>query len=139
LEKDIKEFYGIKKNNVGITRHPLDSGKVLDVFPNPGEVKVQLECPEFTCKCPRTGQPDFAFFTIAYRPDQRCVETESLKYYVNSFRDENHFHEEVTWLIARDLVDALQPLELELEGEFNVRGGIYPTIKVSYTKEGGWS
>ncbi len=105
--------------------------KLLDSFPNahPGRnYEIKFHCPEFTCVCPKTGQPDFASFRIRYVPDQKCVELKSLKLYLWSFRSVGAFHEKVTNTICDDLVALLQPRFLEIEGEFNVRGGIYTTV-----------
>jgi len=109
----------------------------LETFPNqhPGrQYTVTLECPEFTCVCPVTGQPDFAVITIRYIPDQRIVESKSLKLYLWSFRDEGTFHEHVTNQILDDLVEALDPLYCHVTGSFNVRGGISITVDAEYEK-----
>jgi len=84
--------------------------------------------PEFTCLCPKTGQPDFATLKLEYVPDQRCVELKSLKLYIWSFREEGAFHEAVTNRILDDLVRATQPRFMRLTADFNVRGGIYTTV-----------
>ena len=105
--------------------------KLLDSFPNPHpgrNYEIKFHCPEFTCVCPKTGQPDFASFKIRYVPDRKCVELKSLKLYLWSFRSVGAFHEKVTNTICDDLVALLQPRFLEIEGEFNVRGGIYTTV-----------
>jgi 7-cyano-7-deazaguanine reductase len=112
----------------------------LETFPNqhPGRrYTVTLVCPEFTCVCPATGQPDFATITIKYIPDQRIVESKSLKLYLWSFRDEGHFHEHVTNTILDDLVKALDPISCEVVGTFNVRGGISITVEAKYQKGEG--
>jgi len=112
----------------------------LETFPNqhPGRrYTVTLVCPEFTCVCPATGQPDFATITIKYIPDQRIVESKSLKLYLWSFRDEGHFHEHVTNTILDDLVKALDPISCEVVGAFNVRGGISITVEAKYQKDEG--
>ncbi len=109
----------------------------LETFPNrhPGRpYVVTLVCPEFTCLCAATGQPDFATMTIRYIPDQRIVESKSLKLYLWSFRDEGHFHEHVTNLILDDLVKALDPLKCEVTGAFSVRGGISITVDAKYER-----
>ncbi|MCB9915112.1 MAG: NADPH-dependent 7-cyano-7-deazaguanine reductase QueF [Planctomycetes bacterium] len=109
--------------------------KTLETFPNPHparEYEVRFECPEFTCLCPKTGQPDFATFRIRYVPDALCVELKSLKLYLWSFRDEGHFHEAVTGRILEDLVAALAPRRLTVEGDFMVRGGIHTVVEVSH-------
>ena len=97
--------------------------------PRPGrDYEIRFECPEFTCLCPRTGQPDFATLRVSYVPDELCVELKSFKLYLWSFRDEGHFHEDVTNRILDDLVAALAPRRLTIEGDFNVRGGIHTTV-----------
>src|SRR5690606_19588508 len=98
---------------------------------------VRIEVPEFTCLCPKTGQPDFAELRIEYVPDQHCVELKSLKLYVWSFRNEGAFHEDVTNRILDDLVRAIAPRFLRLTAEFNVRGGIYTTV-VAEHRQDGW-
>jgi len=110
----------------------------METFPNPNperDYNIHIECPEFTCLCPKTGQPDFADITLDYTPDALCVELKSLKQYIWSFRDEGHFHEQVTNLIANDLIALLNPRKLRLEARFNVRGGIYTTVTVEHTKQ----
>jgi 7-cyano-7-deazaguanine reductase len=105
--------------------------KQLETFPNPSpgrDYTIELECPEFTCLCPMTGQPDFATIRVAYVPDQLCVELKSLKLYLWSFRDEGTFHEAVTNRILDDLVAALQPRRITVEGDFRVRGGIHTVV-----------
>lgn len=109
----------------------------LETFPNqhPGRhYTVTLVCPEFTCVCPMTGQPDFATITIRYIPDQRIVESKSLKLYLWSYREEGVFHEQVTNLILDDLVEALQPISCHVTGAFSVRGGISITVDAAYEK-----
>ncbi|HZY45808.1 MAG TPA: preQ(1) synthase [Anaerolineae bacterium] len=111
----------------------------LETFPNkhPGRsYVVTLVCPEFTCLCAATGQPDFATITIKYIPDQRIVESKSLKMYLWSYRDEGHFHEHVTNLILDDLVKALDPIKCEVTGAFSVRGGIAITVEAKYERSG---
>jgi 7-cyano-7-deazaguanine reductase len=93
-----------------------------------------MECPEFTCVCPRTGQPDFATLRIRYVPAQLCVELKSLKLYLWSYRNEGAFHEAVTNQILDDLVEALQPKSMTVIGDFNVRGGIHTTINAEYRR-----
>jgi 7-cyano-7-deazaguanine reductase len=116
---------------------PTQPSKQLDTFPNPHpqrDYEVELTCPEFTCVCPMTGQPDFATFKISYVPDARCVELKSFKLYLWSFRDEGHFHEDVTNIILNDIVAAIDPRRITVEGEFNVRGGIRTVVRASHTK-----
>ncbi len=115
--------------------------RTLDTFPNPApqrDYTVRIEIPEFTCLCPKTGQPDFALMDLAYVPDGACVELKSLKLYIWSFRDEGAFHEAVTNSILDDIVAACQPRYARLSARFNVRGGTYPTITVEHRKV-GWA
>ena len=112
--------------------------KELDSFPNPNpsrDYEIYFECPEFTCLCPKTGQPDFATFRIKYVPDQACVELKSLKLYLWSFRDEGHFHEAVTNRILDDLVALTDPRSMEVEGDFLVRGGIRTVVTARHSKQ----
>ena len=105
--------------------------KTLETFDNPmpeRDYTIRIDIPEFTCLCPKTGQPDFATLHIEYVADQQCVELKSLKLYVWSFREEGHFHEKVTNMILDDLVQACQPRFMRLTGKFNVRGGIYTSV-----------
>ena len=114
-----------------------DPSRELETFPNQHPNRrytVTLESNEFTCVCPMTGQPDFATITIRYIPDQRIVESKSLKLYLWSFRDEGHFHEHVTNTILDDLVAALDPHFCEVIGKFNVRGGIAITVEARHEK-----
>lgn len=116
---------------------PTRPSKHLDTFSNPHperDYEVEFTCPEFTCVCPMTGQPDFATFTIMYVPDARCVELKSLKLYLWSFRDEGHFHEDVTNIILNDIIAAVDPRRLTIEGVFNVRGGIRTVVRASHAK-----
>jgi 7-cyano-7-deazaguanine reductase len=109
----------------------------LEAFPNQHPDRrytVTLVCPEFTCICPITGQPDFATITIRYIPDQRIVESKSLKLYLWSYRNEGTFHEHVTNQILEDLVEVLDPLYCHVTGAFNVRGGISITVDAEYEK-----
>ncbi|RMF84364.1 MAG: NADPH-dependent 7-cyano-7-deazaguanine reductase QueF [Nitrospinota bacterium] len=111
----------------------------LETFPNkhPGRrYTVTLVCPEFTCVCPLTGQPDFATITIRYIPDRRILESKSLKLYLWSYRNEGTFHEHVTNQILDDLVKALDPIYCQVVGAFNVRGGISITVEATYEREG---
>lgn len=114
--------------------------KELETFPNPHperDYTLHIRVPEFTCLCPKTGQPDFGIIHIAYVPDQHCVELKSLKMYMWSFRDEGAFHERVTNDMLNDLVGALQPRFMRVTAEFNVRGGIYTTV-VAEHRQPGW-
>lgn len=119
---------------------PAPSGDI-ETFPNPQtgrDYTIRMRLPEFTCLCPRTGQPDFATLDLEYVPEARCVELKSLKLYIWSFRDRGAFHEAVTNEIADRLVAALQPRFLRLTAQFNVRGGIYTTI-VAEHRQSGWN
>jgi 7-cyano-7-deazaguanine reductase len=110
--------------------------KTLDTFPNPRserDYEIRFRCPEFTCLCPKTGQPDFATLYIRYIPDQICIELKSLKLYLWSYRNEGTFHEAVTNQILDDLVTACKPRYMEVVGKFYVRGGIYTTVRIEYT------
>ena len=95
-----------------------------------------MEVPEFTCLCPKTGQPDFAVLTLDYIPDRLCVELKSLKLYVWSFRNEGHFHEDVTNRILDDLVKAVKPRFMRLTARFYVRGGIFTNVVAEHRKKG---
>ena len=113
----------------------LQPSKLLERFPNPEparDYEIAFDCPEFTCLCPLTGQPDFARIQIRYVPNRFCVESKSLKQYLWSFRDEGAFHEQVTNQIADDLVAAVGPRSLSVQGTFNVRGGIGATVTVTH-------
>tara|TARA_Y100001934_G_C12217499_1_gene709124 strand:- start:377 stop:730 length:354 start_codon:yes stop_codon:yes gene_type:complete len=110
--------------------------RALETFPNPKpdrDYEIIFECPEFTCVCPKTGQPDFANITIRYTPGPVCVELKSLKLYLWSFRDEGHFHEAVTNQILDDLVSTLSPKKMKIIGDFYVRGGIKTIVEASHT------
>ncbi|HEY4187418.1 MAG TPA: preQ(1) synthase [Polyangia bacterium] len=116
---------------------PTGPSKNLETFPNPAPERdyvIRFDCPEFTCLCPKTGQPDFARIQIEYVPDQLCVELKSWKLYLWSYRDEGAFHEAVTNRILDDLVAAIAPRKLRVEGAFNVRGGISTTIVATHEK-----
>jgi 7-cyano-7-deazaguanine reductase len=105
--------------------------KTLETFANPEpgrDYTIRMRIPEFTCLCPKTGQPDFATLDLEYVPDRTCVELKSLKLYVWSFRNEGAFHEAVTNRILDDLVRATQPRFMRLSADFGVRGGIYTTV-----------
>jgi len=118
----------------------MSPSKQLEVFPNPNpdrDYTIHIRIPEFTCLCPKTGQPDFATLYLDYVPDRLCVELKSLKLYIWSFRDEGSFHEAVTNRILEDLVTACAPRFMRLRAEFNVRGGIYTTVVVEH-RQPGW-
>ena len=117
---------------------PSQPSKKLESFPNPApgrEYEIAFDCPEFTCLCPLTGQPDFAHFRIRYVPDQKCVEPKSLKMYLWSYRNEGAFHEKVTNTILDDLVKVVQPLHMVVEGDWFVRGGIATKVTVTHDKK----
>lgn len=112
--------------------------KSLETFPNPHperNYEINFTCPEFTCVCPKTGQPDFATIHITYIPDKLCVELKSLKLYLWSYRNEGAFHEKVTNQILDDLLKAVKPRFMEVIGDFFVRGGIHTVVKVTHGKK----
>jgi 7-cyano-7-deazaguanine reductase len=116
---------------------PTKPSKTLETFPNPRperDYTVTFECPEFTCLCPLTGQPDFARIRIEYTPDQLCVELKSLKLYLWSYRDEGAFHEAVTNRILDDLASATRPRRMKVVGEFAVRGGITTLVTAELSR-----
>jgi 7-cyano-7-deazaguanine reductase len=109
--------------------------KQLQVFANPRpgrDYEVRFDCPEFTCLCPLTGQPDFATIRISYVPHDQCLELKALKLYLWSFRDEGGFHEKITNQIADDIIAAIAPKRLRVEGDFAVRGGIGTVVVVEH-------
>ena len=111
----------------------------LELFPNPQperDYTIRIRIPEFTCLCPKTGQPDFGTLLLEYIPDRQCVELKSLKMYVWSFRNEGAFHEAVTNEILGDLVKATQPRFMRLSAIFNVRGGIDTTVIAEHRADG---
>ena len=114
---------------------PSQPSRILEVFDNPNperDYEIEFDCPEFTCLCPLTGQPDFAHFRIVYVPGGKCVELKSLKLYLWSYRDEGAFHEKVTNRILTDLVAAVEPRWMEVRGEWFVRGGITTNVTVRH-------
>jgi 7-cyano-7-deazaguanine reductase len=113
--------------------------KALEIFPNPHPERdfvIHMQIPEFTCLCPKTGQPDFATLELHYIPDKACVELKSLKLYIWSFRNEGKFHEAVTNEILGDLVKATNPRFMRLTAKFFVRGGIFTTVEAEHRKKG---
>jgi 7-cyano-7-deazaguanine reductase len=111
--------------------------RTLDTFPNPKPgrpYEIAMACPEFTCVCPKTGQPDFATIRLRYVPNRTCVELKSLKLYLWSFRDEGTFHEAVTNRICDDIVKAISPRWIEVVGDFAVRGGIHTVVTARHGK-----
>ena len=118
---------------------PSKQSKLLESFPNPSprrDYLIRMQIPEFTCLCPRTGQPDFATLFLDYVPDRKCVELKSLKLYIGSFRNEGDFHEAVTNRICDDLVKLLSPRFLRLIARFFVRGGIFTSVVAEHRKKG---
>ena len=111
------------------------SSSTIETFPNPRperDFEIAMDCPEFTSVCPKTGLPDFGTIRITYVPDALCVELKSLKFYLTEFRNRGIFYEHVTNQILDDLVDALQPRQITVVGDFAVRGGIKTVVTVSY-------
>ncbi len=111
------------------------SAKILETFQNRYSKRdywIRFECQEFTSMCPVTGQPDFAKIRIDYVPDERCIETKSLKFYLASFRNTRSFNEEVANRILDDLVTACAPRRVNVHGEFAARGGVSVTVDVSH-------
>lgn len=111
---------------------------LLETFSNPSgehDYTIQIRIPEFTCLCPKTGQPDFAILYLQYVPDCSCVELKSLKRYIWSYRNQGAFHEAVTNRILEDLVTTIRPRFMRLTADFNVRGGIYTTVIAEHRLE----
>lgn len=118
---------------------PSMPSKTLETFPNPTprrDYRIHMEIPEFTCLCPKTGQPDFATLVLDYVPDKLCVELKSLKLYIWSYRNHGAFHEAVTNRILDDLVAATKPRFMRLTAHFYVRGGIFTTVVAEHAKPG---
>lgn len=119
-----------------LTKQP---SRKLETFPNPTPLRdyhIHMEIPEFTCLCPKTGQPDFATLVLDYIPDKKCVELKSLKLYIWSYRNEGAFHEAVTNHILDDLVAAVKPRYMRLTTKFYVRGGIFTNVVAEHRKAG---
>lgn len=119
--------------------HVAGPSRDLETFPNPAparDLRIYMEIPEFTCLCPKTGQPDFATLVLDYVPDRLCVELKSLKLYVWSYRDQGAFHEAVTHRMLDDLVRATRPRFMRLKAKFFVRGGIFTTVVAEHRKAG---
>ena len=117
---------------------PTQPSKVLETFPNPNperDYTIEMECPEFTSVCPRTGQPDFGTIRISYVPDQKCIELKSFKLYLWSYRQEGIFYEAATNKILDDLVAACAPRRLKVVGDFSVRGGIRTVVTATYAAQ----
>ncbi len=121
---------------------PSQPSKNLQTFKNPAparDYEIAFDCPEFTCLCPLTGQPDFAHFTIRYVPEKLCIELKSLKLYLWSFRNEGAFHEAMTNQVLDDLVKACQPRHMIVDGDWWVRGGIATKVTVTHVADAGES
>lgn len=119
---------------------PTQPSKNLETFDNPmpgRDYTIHIDIPEFTCLCPKTGQPDFATITIDYVPEAKCIELKALKMYIWSYRNEGAFHEKVTNTMLDDFVKACAPRFMRVTGKFNVRGGIYTTVVVEH-RAAGW-
>ena len=132
-----KDLTSLKSLGSGPKSKPA---KALETFPNPNgdrDYGIHMEIPEFTCLCPKTGQPDFATLYLDYIPDRACVELKSLKLYIWSFRDQGKVHESVTNEILDDLVAATSPRYMRLTAKFWVRGGIYTTV-IAEHRQPGW-
>ena len=117
---------------------PSSPSKILEVFDNPNierDFVIRIDIPEFTCLCPKTGQPDFATLHLEYIADKQCLELKSLKNYIWSFRNDGAFHEAVTNQILDDLVAVLDPRFMRLKAIFNVRGGIYTTVESEHRQK----
>ncbi|MDN3518004.1 preQ(1) synthase [Aquisalimonas lutea] len=118
-----------------------EPSRQIETFPNPQperDYTIRMRIPEFTCLCPKTGQPDFATIHIEYVPDRDCIELKSLKLYMWSFRDQGAFHEQVTHDMLSDLVAATAPRFMRVTGDFNVRGGIYTSV-IAEHRAPGWT
>ncbi len=138
MNYDIVRFVVTKESFYRMSSQATDT---LETFPNPKterDFTIRIDVPEFTCLCPKTGQPDFATLEIEYIPDELCVELKALKLYAWSYRDQGAFHEAVTNKILDDLVAATSPRYMRLTAIFNVRGGIYTTVVVDHLKD-GWT
>ena len=108
----------------------------METFPNPKprrDYEIEMAAPEFTCLCPMTGQPDFATIRVVYVPDRVCIELKSWRNYLWSYRNRGAFHEAVINKIADDLVRAMRPRWMQVEGEFRTRGGVQTTVRVEYS------
>jgi len=112
--------------------------EILETFENQypdREYEIDISCPEFTCVCPKTGQPDFATINLKYVPDKLCIELKSLKLYMFSYRNEGAFHEHITNKILDDIVQACSPVRAQVTGDFNVRGGIKTVVTANYFRD----
>lgn len=133
-------FFGAYFNNLIAHREmPSKPSSKLETFPNPDSSRdylIHMEIPEFTCLCPKTGQPDFATLLLDFIPDGKCIELKSLKLYVWSYRNQGAFHEAVTNRILDDLSAAIRPRFMRLTARFFVRGGIFTTVVAEHRKKG---
>jgi len=121
-----------------VTQQPTPENVVLETFKNPNPARdyiIRIETPEFTCLCPKTGQPDFATIKLEYVPADCCIELKALKLYYWSYRDQGAFHEAITNKILEDLVAVLAPRYLRITADFNVRGGVYTDVVVEHTMD----
>ena len=144
LFQSLKRIVVHHEHGIGTFGSTLELGVLsleLSSLTEPGTqalTNIRIRIPEFTCLCPKTGQPDFSTLHLEYIPDQLCIELKSLKLYVWSFRNEGAFHEDVTNRILDDLVTACQPRFMRLRAEFGVRGGIYTDVVVEH-RQPGWT
>jgi 7-cyano-7-deazaguanine reductase len=132
-----KELLAPRTNNKKLYGETAVEEAKLERFDNRTHVRrytIEFTCPEFTCLCPKSGFPDFATIRIRYVPDQYCVELKSLKLYINNFRNKKVFHEDVTNVIIQDLIDLLDPWEVDVVGDFTVRGNIHTVVTAKHVK-----
>lgn len=137
LKKNLDEKAFLKKPEKLYGEKAIEENR-LEKFKNRTTARrylIEFTCPEFTCVCPRSGFPDFATIFIRYVPDKWCVELKSLKLYINGFRNEKVFHEDVTNQIMDDLVKLLDPIEMEVKGDFTVRGNIHTVVTSRHQKK----
>ncbi|MFI3290301.1 MAG: preQ(1) synthase [Opitutales bacterium] len=134
MKTENKDLDGLTLLGINVNK----PSKKLETFPNKNperDYTIELVTEEFTCLCPATGQPDFAKITIKYIPDEKIVESKSLKMYLWSFRNEGCFHEHLSNVILTDLVEALDPRWCKVIGDFNARGGISIKIEAEHKKQ----
>ena len=135
--KNLTETESVNGENQRLYGETLVAESQLEKFSNRTlhrRYTIDFTCPEFTCLCPRSGFPDFATIYISYVPDQWCVELKSLKLWINNFRNQKVFHEDVTNLIMDDLVELLDPWSMEVKADFNVRGNIHTLVTARHEK-----